>query len=198
MRARCSPEEQDRAMVFIGHSFGGLLIKQALLTACERGSPYKNVSDRVVGVIFLAVPHRGSNKLLHRLGWALAALYKLVGSRTDLLNLVRGSPELDRLHDQFLSSYKAIDCMCFYECVPEYKFGIPIGLVVDESSAKIPGKSCNLGLEADHRGINKFESNADQNYIKVLAKLKVLVNKAPDVLKRGNCPSLPVASWPVP
>jgi len=102
---------------------------QALLTASEKGSPYRNISDRAVGVVFLGVPHKGSNKLLHSLGWALAALFKLVGSRADLLDLAKGSPELDKLHDRFLSSYKAIDCMCFYECVPEYMFGISIGPV---------------------------------------------------------------------
>jgi len=123
------PEEQERAIVFIGHSFGGLLIKQALLTASEKDSPYRNISVRTVGVVFLGVPHRGSNKLLHSVGWALASLSKMVGSRTDLLNLAKGSPELDRLHDRFLSSYKSIDCMCFYECVPEYSFGISIGPV---------------------------------------------------------------------
>ena len=102
---------------------------QALLTACEKGSTYRNISDRAVGVVFLGVPHKGSNRLLHRLGWALATLRKLFGSRTDLLNLTGGSPELDKLHDRFLSSYKAIDCMCFYECMPEYTFGISIGPV---------------------------------------------------------------------
>jgi hypothetical protein len=102
---------------------------QALLTACENGSDYRNISDRTVGVVFLGVPHKGSNKLLHRLGWSLATLNKLFGSRTDLLNLAKGSPELDILHHRFLSSFKAIDCMCFYECVPEYMFGIPIGPV---------------------------------------------------------------------
>jgi hypothetical protein len=107
---------------------------QALLTACENGSPYRNISDRTVGVVFLGVPHKGSNKFLHRLGWSLATLYKLFGSRTDLLNLVKGSPELDKLHHRFLSSFKAIDCMCFYECVPEYMFGISIGPVIRPDS----------------------------------------------------------------
>ena len=102
---------------------------QALLMASEKDSPYRNISDCAVGVVFLGVPHKGSNKLLHSLGWALTTVYKLVGSRTDLLVLPKGSPELDKLHDRFLSSYNTIDCMCFYECVPEYTFGISIGLV---------------------------------------------------------------------
>ena len=102
---------------------------QALLTASEKGSPYKNISDSIVGVVFLGVPHKGSNKLLHSLGRASATLNKLVGSRTDLLDLAKGSPELDKLHDRFLSSYGEINCICFYECVPEYQFGISIGRV---------------------------------------------------------------------
>jgi hypothetical protein len=107
---------------------------QALLTASEKRSPYRNISDSAIGAVFLGVPHTGSNKLLHRLGWAMATVmatvYKLFGFRTDLLNLTNGSPELDKLHDRFLSSHQAIDCMCFYECVPEYMFGISIGLVL--------------------------------------------------------------------
>ena len=111
---------------------------QALLTASEKGSPYRNISDRAVGVVFLGVPHRGSNKLLHRLGWVVAALYKLFGSRTDLLNLAKGSPELERLHDRFLSSHKTIDCMCFYECVPEYTLGVSIGPVFHPDFTVLP------------------------------------------------------------
>ena len=107
---------------------------QALLTASEKESPYKNISDRAFGAIFLGVPHKGFNKLLHRLGWAVATLSRLFGSRTDLLNLAKGSPELDRLHHRFLSSYKSVDCICFYECVPEYKFGISIGPVFPPDS----------------------------------------------------------------
>jgi hypothetical protein len=69
--------------------------------------------------------------------------------------------------------------------------------VVDENSATIAGNPYNIGLEADHRGINKFESNVDPNYIKVLEKLKRLIDNAPDVLRRGTSPSLPVLSRPV-
>ena len=99
-----------------------------------KGSRYKNISGCAVGIVFLGVPHHGSNTFLHCVGWALAFLYKLLGSRSDLLSLAKGSPELDKLHDGFLSSYKAIDCICFYECVPEYTFGVSIGPVFDPVS----------------------------------------------------------------
>ena len=68
---------------------------------------------------------------------------------------------------------------------------------MDANSATIPGNPYNVGLEADHHGMNKFKSNADPNYIKVLEELKRLVLSAPDILKRGTASSLPVASRPV-
>ena len=58
--------------------------------------------------------------------------------------------------------------------------------VVNEKSATIAGNADNIGLEADHRGINKFGSRADPNYLKVLEKLRRLVDNAPGILKRGT------------
>ncbi|KAF8454692.1 hypothetical protein BDZ91DRAFT_786504 [Kalaharituber pfeilii] len=182
---RQSQEEQERAIIFIGHSLGGLLIKQALIIAGAKGSPYKNISDRTTGVIFLGVPHLGSNKLLTFLGWLQATFCKLFGSRIDLLNLANRSPELDKLHHQFLSSYKDIDCICFYESIPEYILGISLGPTVDERSATISGNLHNIGLATDHRGLNKFQSREDQNYLKVLKRLKGLVDGAPEALKKA-------------
>ena len=58
--------------------------------------------------------------------------------------------------------------------------------VVNEKSATIAGNADNIGLEADHRGINKFGSRVDPNYLKVLEKLRRLVDNAPSILKRGT------------
>jgi len=42
--------------------------------------------------------------------------------------------------------------------------------------------------------MNKFGSNVDSNYIKVLEKLRRLVDSGPDILKRGTAPSMSVVS----
>ncbi len=44
-----------------------------------------------------------------------------------------------------------------------------------ERSASIAGK-VNIGLETDHRGINKFLSREDQNYQRVLREIKRLLS----------------------
>ena len=70
--------------------------------------------------------------MLHRIASYVAFLNKPFGSRTDLLDLVEGSTDLDKLHHQFLSDYKSISCICFYECVPEYVLGVDIGRVFSQ------------------------------------------------------------------
>ncbi|KAF8249136.1 hypothetical protein K440DRAFT_641496 [Wilcoxina mikolae CBS 423.85] len=182
---RSNNDEQDRAIIFIGHSFGGLLVKQALIKAGERNSLHRNIADSTIATVFLGVPHQGSNRVLHRIGSYVAFLNKPFGSRTDLLDLVQGSSDLYNLHCQFLSNYRSINCICFYECVPEYLLGIDIGRVVSEKSAIIPGHQ-NIGLNTDHRGINKFESVDDKSYIRVLPKIRKLVDDAPATLRRAN------------
>ena len=44
-----------------------------------------------------------------------------------------------------------------------------------ERFASIAGK-VNIGLETDHRGINKFVSPEDQNYQRVLGEIKRLLS----------------------
>ena len=70
--------------------------------------------------------------MLHRIASYVAFLNKPFGSRTDLLDLVEGSTDLDKLHHRFLSDYKSISCICFYECVPEYVLGVDIGRVFSQ------------------------------------------------------------------
>ena len=47
-------------IVFVCHSYGGLLIKQAVLTARDSATEYAAIAERTLGVVFLATPHTGS------------------------------------------------------------------------------------------------------------------------------------------
>ncbi|KAM4060723.1 putative serine esterase [Hirsutella rhossiliensis] len=44
-------------IVFIGHSFGGIIVKEAL---CKPGDATREVADSICGIIFLGTPHIGS------------------------------------------------------------------------------------------------------------------------------------------
>jgi hypothetical protein len=50
----------DRPLIFIGHSFGGLVIEQAVVKASSAGSPYEYLARLLGGVILLGTPHQSS------------------------------------------------------------------------------------------------------------------------------------------
>ena len=58
--------DPDRPIIFVGHSLGGLVIKQALITAREHehtlseDDEYAKILRNTVGIVFLGTPHRGS------------------------------------------------------------------------------------------------------------------------------------------
>ncbi|EGY21427.1 NACHT and WD domain-containing protein [Verticillium dahliae VdLs.17] len=58
---RESIEEQDRPLIFICHSLGGLVFKQAAIKAHENERYRDALSFRFHGVMFFGTPHRGSN-----------------------------------------------------------------------------------------------------------------------------------------
>ena len=50
----------ERPLVFVCHSLGGLIVKQALRIAADQpGTPMGRILDRTQGVVFLATPERG-------------------------------------------------------------------------------------------------------------------------------------------
>ena len=51
---------QDRPLIFIGHSFGGLVIEQAVVHANSVGGRYEYLVRLIGGIIFLGTPHQGS------------------------------------------------------------------------------------------------------------------------------------------
>ncbi|WP_225310991.1 hypothetical protein [Vibrio fortis] len=55
---------QNGELVFVGHSFGGLVIKQLLRHASDQRSEREEVSSflsRVKKIVFLGTPHTGSS-----------------------------------------------------------------------------------------------------------------------------------------
>ncbi|KAF5639076.1 ankyrin repeat [Fusarium sp. NRRL 52700] len=58
---RRSAAEQSRPLVFICHSLGGLVFKQAVIHAHEQNHHYSSILDNIHGVVFFATPHRGSD-----------------------------------------------------------------------------------------------------------------------------------------
>lgn len=75
-------------IIFIAHSLGGLVVKQALVTA-KNNDAYSSVRNATYGLVFFAVPHQGGH------GATLGAIAKNIvlsvngDSRNDLVESLK-------------------------------------------------------------------------------------------------------------
>ena len=86
------------SFVLVGHSYGGLLIKQFLLLLAERekeGAP--GILNRLKGVVFYGTPHRGA------ISWPVQRLCGLLRCSTHSFQILQEDhPDLKCLHTKFM------------------------------------------------------------------------------------------------
>lgn len=115
--SRQSEEEQRRPVIFICHSLGGIVFKQAFIRAHEV-ERYHSLQRLIFGVIFLGTPHRGSD--LASWGSMLSSVLKMgtLGTSTNsqlLKDLETNSRDLDRISKSFIARSKGLKIYSFYE-----------------------------------------------------------------------------------
>ncbi|KAE8366417.1 Alpha/Beta hydrolase protein [Aspergillus caelatus] len=183
-------DANERPIIFVCHSLGGLVCEDALTRARQRSEPHlHNILDSTCGIVFLGTPHHGSG--LAR--WAEALSRSLGLAKTTNTNLVsvlkRDSEVLARIQDDFHTMIKAretegplpIKITCFYEEMPLHA----IGLVVPQDSAILPGY-IPIGIHSDHMGMTKFASAEDPGFIAVCSELKRWTKEA-DKARKNFC-----------
>ncbi|KAI1459895.1 hypothetical protein F4805DRAFT_35254 [Annulohypoxylon moriforme] len=150
-------DSQRRPLVFICHSLGGLVAKQALVQA-QLNSEYASIFDAACLLVFFATPHQGSEKA--ELGDLVATLVRTATGnvKNDLLEaLKRNSREAIRRFEQARHLPDKCYVISFFEGKPYGSHGI----IVDKRSAalNLPGpREQIIGLQADHSTICKFDS----------------------------------------
>ncbi|PLN86207.1 hypothetical protein BDW42DRAFT_109905 [Aspergillus taichungensis] len=167
-------KERSRDLVFIGYSYGGLLVKKALIQMSQNPS-FADMAQHVKGVFFLGTPHRGSG--FTKWGSLAAGLLRPLGSNPSILReLDYDSLSLLELHEEFMAITENISCIInFYEKRPTRLLNLGLfqwsEFCVTEQSAVFhsPGVQ-NVDLPADHYGLNKFPDRND-SYKIVLTKL---------------------------
>ena len=152
--------QTNTAIVLIGHSMGGLVIKKAYMLA-RQGAAYKTLTERIHTIYFLATPHRGSDsaKLLNNI------LHIAYSSRAYITDLERGSGAVQAINDEFRNYSADIDLWSFYE-TQKLRIGVLSTLIVDPDSATLGYREeKQMPMNADHRSICKFETPTDANYV---------------------------------
>jgi protein SERAC1 len=114
-------KQRARPIIWVGHSLGGLVIKEAIIQAAsnEKHSRHEELGEiysATIGVVFLGTPHRGSEKGALAQLVAPTAKVSLLNPNTQLLeSLTVGSHFLDKQIDDFVTVSKNLDIVCFYE-----------------------------------------------------------------------------------
>lgn len=157
-----SPEirNDNTALVLIGHSLGGLVIKKAYVLAHQEN---KSLASRVRSLYFLGTPHRGSDsaKLLKNILQVASSTPPFV------VELMRGSGVLQSINDSFRQYSSDVEIWSFYE-TQKLKVGALSTLIVDPESATLGYREeKQVPMNADHRSICKFDAPSDPNYLTI-------------------------------
>ncbi|KAL4963231.1 uncharacterized protein BDV14DRAFT_177008 [Aspergillus stella-maris] len=154
---------ETRPIIFIAHSLGGIVVKEALVQA-KLGHAYQSIQAATYGIVFFGTPHRGSH--LAKLGETLAKAVRafLRTPNNTFINALKENDlyanELSANFQQLLEDYKYIN---FYETLPLRSLGI----IVEKSSSTFglpDSRELAVALLGDHESICRYMDEEDDNY----------------------------------
>ncbi|KAI0109159.1 hypothetical protein GGR51DRAFT_570018 [Nemania sp. FL0031] len=179
MARRISAAERERPIIFVCHSLGGIVFKQALIRAHER-ERFTNLLKKIRGVAFFGTPHAGSSSA--SFGEVLASILKAstfsTNTNTKLVTALKTNSEtLRNITRSFVDRSKSLQIISFYETEKmEYT---NIQMVGGESAVLNLPNEAPVPINGNHRTICKFsDSPADQTRFRVVwTHLKEMVDE---------------------
>lgn len=172
-----------RRLIFVAHSFGGIILKDVLRRA--HGSTDPAISDifqSTGALLFLGVPHRGSPYT----GWAgiLSGLARISGFDTNNRNIdalrFDGS-ELELLREEFVGLWR--DGPFKVKTFQEGRGMLPINglnekVVPDYSSSLDDPRERAEHINANHMDMCRFTGRDDLGYTQVEGEIRIHLQRA--------------------
>ncbi|KAK3680817.1 Alpha/Beta hydrolase protein [Podospora appendiculata] len=166
----------ERPIIFVCHSLGGLVCEDALVTARQRSERHlQSILRSTRGIIFLGTPHHGAGlaKWAEVLSQSIGLVKQTNSNIVEVLR--RDSEVLARIQESFHTMVMArsreglppIEISCFYEELPL----LGVGLVVPQDSAILPGY-IPIGIHSNHMDMTKFTSTDDPGFVAVCGELR--------------------------
>jgi hypothetical protein len=184
-------EVDEKPILFVAHSLGGILVKHALEIshdAPDRSSDnLKSIYLSTYGIMFLGTPHHGADptKSFSILEDMVLSLTPKEITATDTLLVGVQQENIETLQDinvKFFDIYQR-----FQNCMVHENLKTDLGgtkmLIVDQLSASpmLPYVTY-FGIEATHSGMSKFDSKNSPGYINVTSTLRTWVQEGGFVL----------------
>ncbi|CAH0037519.1 unnamed protein product [Clonostachys solani] len=176
---RESDDTQRRPIIFVCHSLGGLVCKDALIVSkMQSDSHLHDVYEKTHAIAFMGTPHHGSELAI----WAerlLKSVNVVQRRNTDIVGVLNEKSEvLERIQEEFLTIIwgkekdvsKQIQITCFHEELPTSIKGFN-KIVVSKESAALPG-SIKIGIHRDHTQMTKFSDQEDPGFKAVCGELR--------------------------
>ena len=189
---RQSAIETKRPIIFVAHSLGGIVIKDALSQSKQEHTHLKEILGATIGIAFLGTPHRGSQAAsLGKIAFEISRVLMQNPNLRILRALEDKSEILERISKSFSQLLNdSISIHSFHEEL-ETK-GVSI---VDASSSTLGySQETRSSLHANHRNMTKFTSAKDINFQRVSSALRrwaercesVVAPMSQDIFKLGN------------
>ncbi|RBR08675.1 uncharacterized protein FIESC28_10129 [Fusarium coffeatum] len=179
-------------IIWVCHSLGGIIVKQALLYSSDTHEPHlqdlRSIFVSTFGLIFLGTPHMGSDAASW--GLVLQAMVdavipkRIIYSEPVLLRtLKKDSETLANISNHFLDIYRRFEVHMVHENQKTDIKGIKV-TIVDANSAGplLPGVTY-YGIEANHSNMCKFESTSSPGFRNIATTIQQWVDKAPYLIQ---------------
>ncbi|KAN0120203.1 ankyrin [Hyaloscypha variabilis] len=176
-------DQATRPIVFVCHSLGGIVAKQALRIATNE-TPYNSIANCTRGIVFMGTPHRGSD--LAFWGKILASIAKaaFLHPTKNITELQNNSSTLMDVSEDFRSIVGKYSIVSFYE---DTKIKGVSKEVVGKHSAvmEITGEEA-IPLAGNHMEICKFSGVDDERFEEVWKAIKRLIESNPDQISKAK------------
>lgn len=180
---RVQEPNHQRPLLFLGHSLGGLVIKQAVTSMRDDGNEHDTPTlDSIFAFLFFGVPHSGMATE------SLVSLVKNQPNRALLESLGKNSALLSRLQKDFKSAFSVNPprVVTYFETEKsptalkrgdKWELCGPLEILVDPTSATC-GSKYQHPFNRNHSELVKFASHYDELYVRVRAMLETLTSRA--------------------
>ncbi len=179
---RGDTEKSRRPIIFIVHSLGGIVVKEALRRArgCKSSKPHlHNIFEATASIIFFGTPHGGADPRnpLHHILSASAQALGVQANKQIVDTLMPNSERLTELRDEFPVMCQERNWL-IYSFQEEYGVTALFGkrVVEDRSSClNNPVLETRQFISSNHMDMCRFSGLQDPEYAKVAAAMKRIV-----------------------
>ncbi|KAI1869896.1 uncharacterized protein JN550_005486 [Neoarthrinium moseri] len=171
---RRTSSAEERPLIFIAHSMGGLVCKMAILRSRNNPAGHlRGIFQSTKGVLFLGTPHQGS-WMSHWAQIPVSALGLAKSTNMTLLGILRSDNELlesirvdfSNLIRELEKEGRTFEVTCFFEELP-----LPVvGKVVSKESATFQGHD-PISIHANHSDMVKFASPNETGFLRLVGEL---------------------------